>query len=439
MQRFNSVRAIFVLALIACQSNTTDSDTNTGGISAQGGSAQGGASNGGALQGGAAQGGAAQGGVAQGGATLGGLGGAIQGGAAQGGTALGGAAVGGATHGGAAQGGSAQGGAALGGATSRGGASSGGAGGGGSAAGGSSGAATFPALRITSDTSSIEFTPALIAAQDFYPGKATVSSGGIPTLLTNTDIDLGTNAETQALRQSVDHPNLRIIFTTTETFYRIVASKKAGILALADLRGKRIGTIPNTSAAFYADKMLRSVGLSSSDVTLVSGGICMATPCGTNTLPSMLQRGAVDAMTLWEPSAELSLQALGSDAVVFQERSLYREIVNLHTTAEKLAQPEKRRAIVEFVRALAKAHELYRTQPEMVWPRIVQAIGIQQAVLEAVWEDERFAGTLVPDLLDVLEEEEVWVAKERNRTPRSRTELATLIDTSVMRDALGEQ
>lgn len=303
-------------------------------------------------------------------------------------------------------------------------------------AGGQGGAASFPPLKISSDTASIEFTPALIAA-DFYPGEATVQSGGIVGMLNDTSVDLGTNAETQTLRQSVAHPNLRIIFTVTETFYRIVANRSAGISSLADLRGKRIGSIASTSAAFFIHKYLGTVGLTDADYTVVSGSICMAAPCGRNTLPAMLEEGTVDAVALWEPSTQLAANAIGSNAVVFQDRSLYREIVNLHSTAEKLADPEKRRGIVAFVRSLASAQELYRTEPEAVWPRISEAIGIEPSVLEQVWEDERFQGTLVPDILDVLEEEEGWVAAQSNRSPRTRAELAPLVDDSVMREALG--
>jgi hypothetical protein len=39
----------------------------------------------------------------------------------------------------------------------------------------------------------------------------------------------------------------------------------------------------------------------------------------------------------------------------------------------------------------------------------------------------------------VLEEEEVWVAKERNRVPRTREELARFIDASVVAEALASQ
>ena len=46
---------------------------------------------------------------------------------------------------------------------------------------------------------------------------------------------------------------------------------------------------------------------------------------------------------------------------------------------------------------------------------------------------------IVPDMLDVLEVEEKWVAKERDRTPRTRDELAYLIDRSVVEEALAAQ
>lgn len=286
-------------------------------------------------------------------------------------------------------------------------------------------------LKITSDTASIEFTPLLVAAENFYSGMATVGSGGIVTLLNDSSVDLGSNAETQALRQSVDHPNLRIIFTVTETFYRIVASRSAGVSKLADLKGKSIATIPNTSAAFYVDKMMRTVGLTDKDVTIRSGS--------AETLPNLLANGTVAAVTLWEPSPQVAMDRIGSDAIEFQDRSVYREIVNLHSTAETLAKPEKRRAIVAFVRSLIAAQRQYREQPETVKPRVVKALGIDAALLDKVWHNEQWLGTLVPDILDVLEQEEVWVAAQTGRTPRTRAQLTPIVDDSILKEALAGQ
>jgi NitT/TauT family transport system substrate-binding protein len=52
------------------------------------------------------------------------------------------------------------------------------------------------------------------------------------------------------------------------------------------------------------------------------------------------------------------------------------------------------------------------------------------------WPRLRYAGGLAPDLLDVMAEEETWVAKERNRTPRTRSQLTSLIDRSLLDEAM---
>ena len=57
-------------------------------------------------------------------------------------------------------------------------------------------------------------------------------------------------------------------------------------------------------------------------------------------------------------------------------------------------------------------------------------------MIEKVWRHEGYPATLARDLLDVMIEEDAYLAPERNRAPRSRTELAALIDDSVLRDAL---
>jgi sulfonate transport system substrate-binding protein len=298
----------------------------------------------------------------------------------------------------------------------------------GGAAAGAGGGAPLPALKITSDTASIEFTPVLVAAESFYSGTASVGEGGIVTLLNDSTVDLGSNAETQSLRQSVNFPNLRIIFTVTETFYRIVASRSAGVTTLADLKGKSVATIPNTSAAYYVDKMLRTVGLTDKDVTIRSGS--------AQTLPTLLANGSVAAVTLWEPAPQVAMDRIGSDAIEFQDRSVYREIVNLHSTAETLAKPEKRRGIVAFVRALIQAQRQFREEPEKAKPRVTKALSMDAALLDKVWHNEQWLGTLVPDLLDILVEEDVWVAAQTGRTPRTRAQLAPLVDDSIMKEAL---
>jgi sulfonate transport system substrate-binding protein len=77
--------------------------------------------------------------------------------------------------------------------------------------------------------------------------------------------------------------------------------------------------------------------------------------------------------------------------------------------------------------------------PEMYWPHVSSVTGFTTEEISWGWPEMQFPVQIIPDMLDVLVVEEVWVAKERNRQPRSREELARFIDRSVVEEALRAQ
>ena len=91
--------------------------------------------------------------------------------------------------------------------------------------------------------------------------------------------------------------------------------------------------------------------------------------------------------------------------------------------------------MVAYVAELIRASEDIRANPASVWPLVATAGGYDLPVIERAWAHHSFPALLVPDLLDVLEEEEIWLAGVEGRAPRSRDALAVLIDPSVLRDA----
>jgi NitT/TauT family transport system substrate-binding protein len=288
--------------------------------------------------------------------------------------------------------------------------------------------ALLPPLRVSGNTTTIELSPVLVAANGIYPGPVSVSNGGIPNIMDGT-ADIATNAETQLLRQSVDDPNLRVVFTVAESFYRIVARKSSGIKTVADLRGKRVTTPRNTSADYFLARMLATANMTESDITIVA-----ITP--VTEMSVALKDRRVDAIAMWEPESERAIAAAGDDAIVLQDRNVYRELFNLNTSTKVLADPAKRRAIVEFVRALITSSENLRSRPQDYWPYIASKLNYPTELVSKSWPELRYAGGMVSDLLDVMEPEEVWVARERNRSPRTRAQLATLIDASLLQEAL---
>jgi sulfonate transport system substrate-binding protein len=283
----------------------------------------------------------------------------------------------------------------------------------------------------------IELSPVLVAANSFYPEQLTVGEGGITTMISGMS-DMATNAETQILRETVANPDLRIIATITESFYRLVARKSAGISTLADLKGKRVMLPGFTSANYYLVAMLRTVGLTDADVTIVPLPAAQGDQTGMDLMSEALKNGEVDAISIWEPEPESAIETLGEDAIVFQDRSVYREVFNLHARAGDLADPAKRKSIVEFVRAVAKATEALKANPEEYWPHVSSITGFTVEEIGKGWPEMEFPVEIIPDMLDVLVEEEPWIAQQQKREPRPREELEKIIDRSVVAEALAQ-
>ncbi|HXC60906.1 MAG TPA: ABC transporter substrate-binding protein [Steroidobacteraceae bacterium] len=282
----------------------------------------------------------------------------------------------------------------------------------------------------------IELSPVVVAANNFYPQRLAVPSGGVVSI-TRGEADLATNAETQLLRESVANPDLRIIMTVSESFYRLVARRSAGISKLSDLKGKRVIVPRLTSAQYYLVAMLRSAGLKEEDVTLISMPAPPAgQPAGKFRSAEALARGDADVMATFEPEPEAAVRLLGKDAIVLQDRKVYREAFNLNARASDLANPEKRRAIVAFVRAVADASNALKKNPRPYLDHISSVIGFSVEEIGWGWPETKFPVKIIPDMLDVLETEESWVAKASNRAPRPRAELAKFIDRSVVEEAL---
>ena len=293
-------------------------------------------------------------------------------------------------------------------------------------------------IAIHGNKQTFEIAPVLLAAVDHYDGEARVKMGGIANLVGEPAVpgfgeagvaDVATHAETQALRYSVRHPNLRIVLNVTEGRYRIVARRSAGIARVADLEGKRIATIPQTSAGYFLHRMLGREGLSFDDITAVP-----VTPLSGMT--EALRNREVDAVVIWEPESGNAARALGDDMIAFSGEGVYRELFNLNTTAENLADPAKRAKIVAFVHALIVATEDMNAEPGLAQALVGAAGGFSGREIHDGWPHHRFTAVIPPDLLDVLVEEEQWLAGRDGRPARDREQLATLIDTSVYEDAL---
>jgi sulfonate transport system substrate-binding protein len=280
-------------------------------------------------------------------------------------------------------------------------------------------------LRVGINVTTIETLPIYLAAEGPLAGAIELQAGALP-LLTEGKVDVVTNAETQALLRSTANPEIRAIMTVSEYGYRIVAKRSAGIQTVTDLRGKKIATQLNSSAHFYAVKTIRAAGLSESDITAVG----MRPP----EMLGALTRGEVDAIAIWEPAAQQSADALGADAVILKGPA-YSERFNLNTTTTVLADPAKRKAIVELLRTLIATSRETTEHPERSKPLIAAKLKLSEEFVSKVWPLFTFPANIPDDMLDSMIEQEPWMAQKQNRPARSREAIATLIDGSLLREA----
>lgn len=274
----------------------------------------------------------------------------------------------------------------------------------------------------------IELAPVQYAVARLGASQAKVSRGGILSLYRG-EADLAGHAETQALKNSLANPDLRIILTIAEGHYRIVARRSAGIRSLADLRGRTVATPPASSAAYYLQRALETAGMTDGDVAIVE----IAMP--PKDIAALLRDGKADAVALWEPEPQLAIESLGDDAVILDPDTGYRELYNLNTTAAKLADPATRAKIVRFVARLIQASEAIRSEPSAAILLAAEGTGYPVELIRATWPHHGFPARLAPDLLDTMVAEEAWLARHEGRPPRTRETLAALIDPSIEAEA----
>lgn len=286
-----------------------------------------------------------------------------------------------------------------------------------------------PPLVVHGALGVVEVGPVHLTVEHLYPAGTKVQQGGIATLIrTENQPDLATNAETQVLRAPVERSDLRIILTVADGLYRIVGRRSAGISTVADLKGKRVATSILSSAGYFLHRMLAREGMTFADVTVKDVMPYKA-------MVDALKNGEVDAIAIWEPHSENAMRALGADAIQFEGKGVYRELFNLNTTAAHLNDPAKRARIVAFVRALMDATTAMNRDPRRAQALVAAAGGYTIEEISASWKHHAFTANFPDDMLDVMVDEDIWLAALQKRAPRTRDELAKLIDRSVYDEA----
>jgi NitT/TauT family transport system substrate-binding protein len=150
-------------------------------------------------------------------------------------------------------------------------------------------------------------------------------------------------------------------------------------------------------------RTLESAGLKESDVIVVN--------VPADQMASAVVNGQADAISMWEPEAQNTVEALGRDAVVFQDNRLYRELFSLYSTTDVMSDPRRRSELVGFVRALVTASAAVTARPREYFPLVARVVKQPIDRVAKSWEYHRFPAAMPADMLEVMVREEEWLAR----------------------------
>lgn len=214
------------------------------------------------------------------------------------------------------------------------------------------------------------------------------------------EVDFAVPSETPVVISSFDHRDMYIVasFVDAGSNQRIVGRRDHGIEQPADLRGKRIATQKGSAVHYFLYVFLLKHGLSVRDIRL--------TFLPAEELAPALARGEIDAFSMREPYISEARRLLGDKAVVFDAPRIYRRHDLLVVRHDFLrAHPEAAR---RALRALARAEEFVRREPQAAIAIVAAHSRIPEAAVARDWKEYNFRLSLPQELLANLDEQARW-------------------------------
>jgi len=222
-------------------------------------------------------------------------------------------------------------------------------------------------------------------------------------------VDIATAAELQVATGAAAHRDLAIVATISTSSYQIklVARRSAQIAEAPQIRGKRVATVPGSSARYFLDNWLMFNDVDPASVTLVG--------LPPDKLLPALESRSVDAIAIWEPLASAAAVALGGDAVTFVSPRVYTQHFNLVSARPKLARREA--DVVGLLRALQRAQRAIQAEPAAANALLAARLHVAPAMAATVMEGQDYRVRLDQSLVTTMQSEARWAARDAGGAP----------------------
>ena len=220
--------------------------------------------------------------------------------------------------------------------------------------------------------------------------------------LAEGQVDLATAAELMVATGDAARRELAIIATISTSSYQIklVARRSAKIAEASQIRGKRIGTVPGSSAEYFLDSWLVYNDIDPTAVTIAG--------LSPDKLVAALQARELDAIAIWEPLASSAALALGGDALTFVSPRVYTQHFNL--VATRAVRERRADEIARLLRALLRAQQAIQAEPETARTLLAQRLRLPPVLAASAMDGEDYRLRLDQSLVSTMQSEARWAA-----------------------------
>ncbi len=236
--------------------------------------------------------------------------------------------------------------------------------------------------------------------------------------------DLATATELPVVFNAFSRTDHVIIgtFVSSVDDLKIVARPGSGVSTVAQLAGKRIGTVAGTSSQYYLDLTLLAAGVDPRTLDIV--------PLQPEQMVEALRTGRVDAAAIWEP---FGFMALAQGGKRLPSAGGYVETFNLISHRRLLGT--RAAELARLLRAVERAEQHIAAQPEDAKAILRQRLQLEQAFVDWVWPGLAFRLGLSQSLIATMESQARWAQREGHLPPRVRPNFLDLVDTVALQAA----
>ncbi|WP_067868513.1 ABC transporter substrate-binding protein [Neptuniibacter marinus] len=239
------------------------------------------------------------------------------------------------------------------------------------------------------------------------------------TALQTGKADMATVSNSVIMFNSFKHSNFEVIssFAKSDNDLKIVSFKQKNIRTAHDLRGRTVGLVKGSASEYFFHLWLSESEIDIAEVDVKS--------YFANELPTVLEQGKVDAISVWEPFA-YQINKSNNDIEIMNTKGLYNLSFNLIglrdnpllTSTQTLGnQKQTKQKITE---ALNKAVRFIAINPERSQLILRRHLKLSQHFIDWVWQDYTFKLLLNEPLLSSVKNQAQW-AIDRELVPQENT------------------